>query len=370
MRAREFISENEPLNELTGYKKDPVYSLLQNSRNMEEFLDALKLAGYQQYVLGSGCFGTAFKRPGEDSIIKLWKDDPAYDTYLSFVLQNQSNPHVPKIIGRPVKLLRRFNLMRMELLDNKKLFTLERKNIRYQIQEYLEVYPYAEETTLFEEFPQLKPVLDFIRSAAGGTVVIDVGTSNILWRKGDIPVITDPIADFEKLRETISTGQGGGSAGIGGGSMVGGPTTYEQEYGQFKTKGPHRITAMTYEDFSSENKITLKQLYSKGLPDHDEMIWNFVGDSDFNVPFTVQTISPVKLELLFKSQYGVDHIDEIYDVLDSDQEDIVDSYRSDPNLSNSIIVMNDGIVVDGHHRALAAILNRKPIKYVDVSQEA
>ena len=51
----------------------------------------------------------------------------------------------------------------------------------------------------------------------------------------------------KKLDETASTGQGGGSAGVGGGQMVGGPTTYEQEYGMFKSKGPRRITAMTNE---------------------------------------------------------------------------------------------------------------------------
>lgn len=53
------------------------------------------------------------------------------------------------------------------------------------------------------------------------------------------------------LSETASTGQGGGSAGIGGAQMVGGPTTYEQEYGMFKSKGPHRITAMTNETLDS-----------------------------------------------------------------------------------------------------------------------
>ena len=49
------------------------------------------------------------------------------------------------------------------------------------------------------------------------------------------------------LKETDSTGMGGGSAGVGGGSMVGGPTTYEQENDKFKRKGARRITAMTYE---------------------------------------------------------------------------------------------------------------------------
>jgi hypothetical protein len=53
------------------------------------------------------------------------------------------------------------------------------------------------------------------------------------------------------LDEAITTGQGGGSAGVGGGQMVGGPTTYEQEYGMFKRKGPRRITAMTNEALDS-----------------------------------------------------------------------------------------------------------------------
>ena len=47
------------------------------------------------------------------------------------------------------------------------------------------------------------------------------------------------------IDETVSTGLGGGSAGNNGGPMVGGPTTYEQEYNMFKTKGPRRIMPMT-----------------------------------------------------------------------------------------------------------------------------
>lgn len=65
-----------------------------------------------------------------------------------------------------------------------------------------------------------------------------------------------PIEDMtpfavDQVDETISTGQGGGSAGNGGGQMVGGPTTYEQEYNMFKSKGPRRITAMTNEALDS-----------------------------------------------------------------------------------------------------------------------
>jgi hypothetical protein len=60
----------------------------------------------------------------------------------------------------------------------------------------------------------------------------------------------------KKLDETVSTGLGGGSAGSSGGQMVGGPTTYEQEYDMFKSKGPRRITAMTSEALDSSYPYT------------------------------------------------------------------------------------------------------------------
>ena len=62
----------------------------------------------------------------------------------------------------------------------------------------------------------------------------------------------EPVNSPKSVEETSSTGMGGGSAGIGGGSMVGGPTTYEQEYDPFKSKGPQRIRAMTYESTLDE----------------------------------------------------------------------------------------------------------------------
>ena len=86
--------------------------------------------------------------------------------------------------------------------------------------------------------------------------------------------LIDPETDYTRfmkigragnaLSETASTGQGGGSAGNGGGQMVGGPTTYEQEYGMFKSKGPRRITAMTNEALDSSyeyDKGTLDNIY-------------------------------------------------------------------------------------------------------------
>lgn len=315
----------------------------------------------------------------------------------------------------------------------------------------------------------------------------------------------------KKLDETVSTGLGGGSAGNVGGSMVGGPETYEQENDKFKSRGQRRIrvnfeskevvnelfdrgynyqekrvteflTVYNFKtdkgrpykirifqgpnsntigvDFSTEyevgilgsrdefkvmatvvnviinylkthdvdmvkfsgasdepsriklytamakqltarlpeyefadtiktrdmttfyikrkksniqetvdGKITLNQLYRDSYPEHDESIWNYVGTNDFDIPFTVETITPNKLSLLLTSQYHIEHIDELFDMMDEDQEEIVRHYMKEPNLSDEVLVMADGRIIDGHHRALAAVLTKRPIKYVDIAED-
>ena len=167
----------------------------------------------------------------------------------------------------------------------------------------------------------------------------------------------------KKLDETVSTGLGGGSAGNNGGSMVGGPTTYEQEYGMVKSRGPRRIMTMT------EDTTTLSDIYDNNYPDHNELIWNYIGTSDLDTPFTIQTINPNKLNLYLTSQYRIEHIEELFDMMDEDQRETVEHYENDPNLSDQIIVMNDGRIIDGNHRALAAVLSNRPIKFVDIGEE-
>jgi len=90
------------------------------------------------------------------------------------------------------------------------------------------------------------------------------------------------------LSETASTGQGGGSAGSSGGQMVGGPTTYEQEYDMFKSKGPRRITAMTNESSSTRLKdlCTVKT----NFPDAD--FWLQRNGSESTVGTPTKTFSP------------------------------------------------------------------------------
>ena len=146
------------------------------------------------------------------------------------------------------------------------------------------------------------------------------------------------------------------------------PGTYEQEFSPFKRRTGQRTMSLAFED-PSEEKITLDQLYSGDFPDQHERIWDYVGKSDFDIPFTVETIGPQILEYILCSTYNVEDVDELFDKMTSSQEEIISDYQHDPNLSKHIIVMSQDRIVDGNHRAVAAVLSKRPIKYIDVTEK-
>lgn len=144
------------------------------------------------------------------------------------------------------------------------------------------------------------------------------------------------------------------------------PSTYEQEYHHSSGNSQRRTGTLTTEE-TSTNSTTLNRLYNGQYPDRDEMFWDYVQNSDLDTELPIQTLSPVKLDILLRSQYRVEDIEEIFDMLDDDRLEIINDYRKNPNLSQSVIVVGDNRIVDGNHRAFASALNKSPIKYVDLS---
>lgn len=118
-----------------------------------------------------------------------------------------------------------------------------------------------------------------------------------------------------------------------------------------------------------EDTISLADIYDGSYPDSDELIWNYVGDSDFDIQFEVNTMRPMILEQLLCNQYGVDDVEDLFHKMQPEQEAIVSDYQNDPDLPNKVIVLYQDRIIDGNHRALAAVLANKPIKYIDVSEE-
>jgi hypothetical protein len=144
------------------------------------------------------------------------------------------------------------------------------------------------------------------------------------------------------------------------------PGTYEQEYDNFKQHGQRRMTALTNE--TTGETITLNQLYGDDKPDRHDTIWDY-GTMIWDTPYEIQTIGARKLDMFLCDQYNVEFIEDLFERMSEEQHEIVDNYIKDPNLSNKIIVLDNGYIVDGNHRAIAAALTKRPIKYVDISDE-
>jgi hypothetical protein len=121
-------------------------------------------------------------------------------------------------------------------------------------------------------------------------------------------------------------------------------------------------------EFITENKsTTIEKLYGGDYPERDELFWDYVRPDELNRDLTIQTMPKHKLKIMLQSQYRVEHLDEILDMMDEDQQAVLQRYMNDPNLSNQIILIADDRIIDGNHRALAAAMNSMPINYVDLA---
>lgn len=125
---------------------------------------------------------------------------------------------------------------------------------------------------------------------------------------------------------------------------------------------------MRFKEIISESTTTLKQMYQGDYPDRDEMFWDYVRPDEFDRDLEIQKLSPFKLKMMLTSHYQVEDLEELVDMIDEeDRLELLQRYQTDPNLSNRIIVVADGMIVDGNHRALAAALTNRPINYVDLA---
>jgi len=118
-----------------------------------------------------------------------------------------------------------------------------------------------------------------------------------------------------------------------------------------------------------EDTTTLNQIYGDEYPDDRDNIWNFVTLRDFDIPHTVFTIRPSELRQYLLSQYGVEHLDELFDMMNPEQNEVVQNYMRDTRLSDNIIVVQNYRIIDGNHRALAAALKGVPLRAIDLDED-
>ena len=109
-------------------------------------------------------------------------------------------------------------------------------------------------------------------------------------------------------------------------------------------------------------------MYGGHFPDRDEEFWDYVTPRELGQALTVETMQKHKVLIMLLSQYRAEHIDDITDMLDDDQQEIVQAYVNDPTLSSKTIVVANNKIIDGNHRALAAAIKGVRINYVDLAE--
>jgi len=67
--------------------------------------------------LGGGLAGQVVTPPNYPWAIKFYKDDPAYEAFVSYCLEHPDNPHLPKFRGKAVQIARDTKALRVEKLQ-------------------------------------------------------------------------------------------------------------------------------------------------------------------------------------------------------------------------------------------------------------
>jgi hypothetical protein len=112
-----------------------------SKRDYEDFLDYLRSNGWQWK--GSGAFASVFQKPNKNYVLKVYKNDPAYDDFLDFIEENQNDPHIPKIKRRILPLTsnqsENYGIVAIEKLDN-----LKRSDWRWRLVSAFESFLYSD----------------------------------------------------------------------------------------------------------------------------------------------------------------------------------------------------------------------------------
>lgn len=197
------------LTELTGYKSHPAYIASKQIKpmkrstkitldnffsydypSMQEFTKVMADNGWKK-INEFGFFANVYQHPNYPYVAKVFVNDNSYLKYFNYIKQNQSNPHVPKVRGKAVRIGNNAYVVRMEPLERvSSTDPVLRKYIDPKLP--LSVHSLIVDSNfpfLEEHHPELANLLgDVLRMTEG---VPDIHNENVM-KRGDTLVITDP----------------------------------------------------------------------------------------------------------------------------------------------------------------------------------
>jgi hypothetical protein len=194
------------INELSGIKDHPAYQAVKSVPDIQpgyaitdsgsaEHVDA-ELAKLGWSRIGSGTYGLVYRHPQKNYVLKVFAEDYNYLDWLNYVQQNQTNPHVPRLYGKPRKIGNMYAI-RMEILTPLTIATLKKyidpsadlDSIPNTVGAY-ESYVFGDDNNLQwieTKFPKLHDAL-----MAAYSIGDDLHENENIMQRGSTIVLIDP----------------------------------------------------------------------------------------------------------------------------------------------------------------------------------
>lgn len=133
-------------------------------------------------LLGSGKYASVFGNPKYAYVLKVFMKDSAYLKWIEFAQKNKSNPYVPKVRGKVLKITPMFYAIRLEKLTPYK----------GNGGQFMKDYP-----SLTSSDPDIQSIFDYFKKHKA---LLDLHGENMMMR-GNQLVIIDPFYNwFNKSR--------------------------------------------------------------------------------------------------------------------------------------------------------------------------
>lgn len=143
--------------------------------------------------LGTGSFGTVFESPNYPWVFKLFYNDPAYFKFFEFARANQSNPYLPTIKGKYIRLNKGVYVIRLEKLEKLGYNSPREFPALDHLLNIITAADFKREMAQVKKIdPKLADTIGQISKLLGNDFEFDLHSGNLM-KRGNQLVITDPI---------------------------------------------------------------------------------------------------------------------------------------------------------------------------------
>jgi len=145
-------------------------------------------------LVGKGIHGAVFKHPNYQWVIKVYRNDRAYEEWIDLSTSNPTNKFMPKVKGSPKRLNDNFSYVRLETLNPPNV--QEANKLVDQIDDVASYY-WSKKTEYDEKYdPDLIQIGKIMRDYEAWN---DLSAHNIMQRPNGQLVVVDPFYEYGEL---------------------------------------------------------------------------------------------------------------------------------------------------------------------------